>query len=162
MARKSTTPKSPSRMAGRPPAKTPAKISSLGGNKISAPENDDIPKWNNPDILKMIEDAQQDLARERSGDRAKFEVAFNDATRLYRAKVEFEFSIQQYNKFAADIGRPRSTAAELWKLHDHRDDGMKWFDATEFLAGGKRVNLSWQAYARARGIIRRTAPDDRT
>jgi hypothetical protein len=110
----------------------------------------------------MIEDARNDLTRERAGDRAKFEVAFNDAERLYRAKVEFEFNPQQFEDFAADLGRPRSTATDLLKLHGHRDDGLKLFEASEFLAGGRRVNLSWQAYARDRKLIRRAITKDRT
>ena len=143
-------------------AQTPRKRSSRKGNEVPPRENGETPKWNNPDILKMIEDAQNDLTRERTGDRAKFEVAFNDAERLYRAKVEFEFKPAQFVDFAADLGRPRSTAADLLKLHDHRDDGMKWFEATQFLAGGRRVNLSWQAYARDRRLIRKAATKDRT
>lgn len=139
----------------------PRKQSSPNRNEISPSEKDDKPKWNNPNVLKMIEDAQKDLVRERGGDRAKFEVAFNDAERLYRAKVEFEFSPQQFEDFAADLGRPRSTAADLLKLHGHRDDGMKWLEATEFLAKGKRANLSWQAYARSQKLIRRAPTKDR-
>jgi hypothetical protein len=143
-------------------AQNPRKRSSRKRNEIPPPENGETPKWNNPNILRMIEDAQNDLTSERTGDRAKFEVAFNDAERLYRAKVEFEFNPQQFEDFAADLGRPRSTAADLLKLHSHRDDGMKWFEATEFLAGGRRVNLSWQAYARDRKLIRRATTKDRT
>ena len=120
------------------------------------------PKWNNPDIFKMIEDAQNDLTGERTGDRAKFEVAFNDAERLYRAKVEFEFNPQQFEDFAADLGRPRSTAADLLKLHGRRNDGIEWFGAKPVIARGTRVNLSWQAYARGRKLILRATTKDRT
>lgn len=129
-------------------------------NEISPPDSGGNTKWNDPHILKMIEEARDDLVRERTGDRAKFEVAFNDADRLYRVKVEFEFSPQQFEDFAADLGRPRSAAADLLKLHGRRDDAMKWFEATQFLAGDGRVNLSWQAYARERKLIRRNTKKD--
>lgn len=64
-----------------------------------------------------------------------------------------DFSKEQLDEFAVECGRPRSTAADLLKIHGHREDGMRWLEARLTLAGDKRVNVSWQAFARDRKLI---------
>lgn len=126
-------------------------------NEISPPENGEgSTRFNNPAVIAKIDEARADMKREKEGDRIKFEVAFNDAERLHFVRTELDFSPEQAAEFAVECGRPRSTAADLLKLHGHREDGIEWFEARLTLAGGKRVNVSWQAYARDRKLIRKT------
>lgn len=146
------------RMAQKPSPKRPSRKS----NKISAPENDDIPtQFNHPDVIAKIAEARADKRREHEGDRVKLENAFNDAERLHFVRTEMEFSTEQLEEFALACGRPRSTAADLLKIHGHREDGMDWFDGTLKVAGDKRVNVSWQAYARVRKLIVRLSTQDK-
>lgn len=127
-------------------------------NKISALENGDTPtRFNNPVVIAKIAEARTDKKREHEGDRVKFEVAFNDAERLHFVRTEMEFSTEQLEEFALACGRPRSTAADLLKIHGHRKDGMEWLEARLTLAGDKRVNVSWQAFARDRKLIVRAS-----
>lgn len=151
------------RMASKPPPKRPSRKS----NKISAPENGDTPtQFNHPDVIAKIAEARADKGREHEGDRVKLENAFNDADRLHFVRTEMDFSKEQLDEFAVQCGRPRSTAADLLKIHGHREDGIEWLKARLTLAGSKRVNVSWQAFARDRKLIvrlsaqgKRKAPD---
>lgn len=141
-------------MARKPPEPTSRKQ-----NEIPPADNGAVPfQSNNPDVLRMLEESKADLKRERHGDRDKFEVAFNDADRLYHVKVVLEFSTEQFDGFAGAIGRSHTVANDLLHLHGHRDAGMAWFDAQEKLAEieSSRRNLSWQVFARATRLIRKT------
>jgi hypothetical protein len=146
------------RMAQKPSPKRPSRKS----NKISAPENGDTStQFNHPDVIAKIAEARADKKREHEGDRVKLENAFNDAERLHFVRTEMHFNTEQLDRFAIDCGRPRSTAADLLKIHGHREDGMQWLEARLTLAGSKRVNVSWQAFARDRKLIVRASAQKR-
>lgn len=134
-----------------PKSKSPRSSRQRSG--ILKPDSGTSPiRFNQPEVVAMIEEAAVDNASAERGTREHFVVMLNHAERLFRAKTDLEMSPQQFDAFARQIRVNRSDAHELWKLHAHRATALAWADAQIQLARDKTATvpaLTWQRFRQA-------------